>query len=594
MANYCKDIFDYIVQQETAYKLPIRMNDSWDWNMAEHIKTTENYTNSQLNNGKNDYTPVKNITLPILNLQHRVEDVDVKDVQIYVNDADKFHLSMLVKKYHDDVYVYENNLDEFFDKYSISRIDLGAGLSKKLNDPAPVVVPLQSIVFCNQRDILASPFGIIHEFGPDQLMEMSKKGWGNRENGATHSIEELITLWREEETPSQGIKIYEVHGSLPKRFYDPTYEGEDYETRIFIVAFYQPKGAFEKTGVILYTAEEDTMSKFKLIKRDEIYGRALGRGAAEELFEPQVWVNYDMIRMQNMLDAASVTLLKSTDPTVMSKHPNGLKDMKNLEIVEVNPGMDIGQIDTFPRNISLFEKSIANWEQHAQQMGAANDAIMGESPSSGTPFKLQELVTAESHGLHEYRRAQFARHIEEIYRDWIIPDIKRKLTKDIQFLSELTVDELNFVADNLAVNLWNKEYKNRVLYGTGKFVEGEKDSFIEKVKEEFKKTGNKKFIKLLKNELRDVELGVKVSVAGKTKNLAQMTDKLVNIFRFMFTNPQGFAQIMQVKGAGQAFNQILEYSGLPPMDFAGMDKLIQPQQGPALPPALPAEVPQLA
>lgn len=574
-----RDIFEYITEQEAAYKLPIKMNDSWDWSMQEHIRTTENYANSQLNNGKNDYTPVKNITRPILNLQHRAEDVDVKDVQIYVDNPDKYHLSLLVKKYHDDVYIQKHNLDEFFDELGVSRIDLGLGVAqKRKNGERPRAIPLQSIVFCNQRDILASPFGILHEYGVDQLFEMEKYGWGDPNRGATHSVSELVALWREEDIPSEGIKVYEVHGSLPKRFADPTYEGEEYETRMFICAFYQPKGD-GKRGVILYTAPEDTLKKFKQIKRDPIYGRACGFGAAEELFEPQVWVNYDMIRMQRMLDAASIVLLTTDDPTMAGKHPNGFKGMENLELIERTPGTSVGQIDTFPRNLSLFEKSIANWEAHAQQMGAANDAIMGESPSSGTPFKLQELVVQEAHGLHEYRRNQFARHIEEIYRDWIIPDIKREITAGTKFLSELSVDELNYVAERVATNEWNKEFKRKVLSGQS-FLPGEMEDFMARAKDDFKKGGNKRFIEILRDEFKDSEFAVKVSVSGKTKNLAQMTDKLVNIFRFMFSNPQGFQQVMQMPGMASSFNKILEYSGLSPVDFtaAALPKMEVPKE----------------
>lgn len=591
MSNFNKDIFDFIKQQETAYQQPIRMNDSWDWSMKEHLRTTENYTNGQLNNGKNDFTPVKNITLPILNLQHRTEDIDVKDVQIYIDEPEKYHLSLLVKKYHDDVFVVENNIDEFFDDLSISRIDYGAGLSKKLNKPAPEVVPLQSIAFCNQRDILASPFALMHEMGEAELKDMEKKGWGKSSNGATHSIDELITLWREEEKPSEGIKIYEVHGSLPKRFADASAGENEYENRMFIVAFYQPKGIEDKQGIILYTQIE-TELPFKIIKRDKIYGRALGRGAGEELFEPQVWVNYDMIRMQNMLDAASVTILASTDPTVTAKHPKGLKHMKNLEIVDKTPGTELAQIDTYPRNMDLFEKSVAQWEAHAQQLGAANDAIMGEQPTAGTPFKLQELVTAESHGLHEYRKKQFARHIEEIYNDWIIPHIQKKITEGFRFLSELSVEDMQFVADKVAANMWNSYAKEKILNGES-FDEGEKEAYIDKVKEDFRKGGNKRFLEALRGEFKGSRLGVKVSVAG-SKNLAKMTDSIVNIFRFVFSNPQGFAQVMQIPGMAKGFNDILEFSGMSPADFSGIDRISQQMQAQAAPQQLPAPMTQNA
>src|SRR3990167_4733821 len=318
------DIFSYITEQEANYNRPIPLNDVWSWSMAEHIKTSDLYNNSQLLTGKSDFKPVKNITRPILNLQHRTEDVELKDVQIYVDDPNKYHLSFLVKKYHDDVFVQENDLDTFFDELNVSRIDFGGGLSKQLTKPSPEVVPLQSIAFCDQTDMLSGPIGIKHYYSPDQLLEMGGKGWGDIANGATISLEALIALSREEkkdnntnnqvaQTPGRYIEIYEIHGNLPKMFFDKTDTLGKYETRIYICSFYQKKNSMEKQGVILYTALE-SKSPFKLIKRDTVFGRALGFGGAEELFEAQVWVNYDMIRMQDMLDATSKIILKAIGP----------------------------------------------------------------------------------------------------------------------------------------------------------------------------------------------------------------------------------------------------------------------------------------
>ena len=593
LTNY-NDIFGYIIIQEAAYNLPIRMNDSWDWSMKDHINTTELYNNSQLKTGKNDYKPVKNITRPILNLQHRTEDIELKNVQIYVDDAGKYHLSFLVKKYHDDVFVQENDLDTFFDELNVSRIDFGGGLSKKISSGREVV-PLQSIVFCDQTDILSGPIGIKHFFSPDKLMDMAEKGWGNSANGATVTLETLIELSREEKqrdkdetitkTPGRYIEIYEVHGNLPKRFADISDTSGKYETRLFIVAFYQKENSDEKQGVILYTAKENK-SPFKLIKRDPVYGRALGFGGGEELFEPQVWVNYDMIRIQNMLDAAAVTILKSTAPAVAAKHPSGLKNLKNLEVIDVEEGKDLNQVDTFPRNMALFEKSVANWEAHAQQMGAANDSIMGQPPTSDTPFKLQELVTAESHGLHDYRRGQFAKHIEEIYRDDYIPEIQKRITQGAKFLSELSLDELQYVTDALVTSETNKMIKEKILNGEV-FTSDEVEIYKEKIRTEFKKKGNKHFIEILKGEFRDAPLAVKVVVKGKSKDLAAKTDKLVNIFRQIIANPA----VLQIPAIGKIFNDILESSGLNPADFSGITKeqiaMANPDQQPALP-ILPA------
>ena len=231
IANY-NDIFGYITAQEAAFRLPVRINEKWDWSFKDHVLTTELYTNSQLLNGKSEFTPVKNITRPILNLQHRTEDIELKDVQIYVDDADKYHLSFLVKKYHDDVFVQENDLDTFFDELNASRIDFGGGFSKKISKGREVV-PLQSIAFCDQTDMLSGPIGLKHFFSPDQLLEMADKGWGDEKNGATISLDNLILLSKEEkkeeridditQTPGRYIEIYEVHGNLPKLFSDKSF-----------------------------------------------------------------------------------------------------------------------------------------------------------------------------------------------------------------------------------------------------------------------------------------------------------------------------------------------------------------------------------
>lgn len=574
--KFYNDIFQYIVGQENDFKQGIQLPGGWNWSMKEHLETSYLYQHSQLKTGKDDFKPVKNITRPILNLQHRTEDIEVKDVQIYVNDPDNYHLSFLVKKYHDEVFVVENDMDTFFDDLNISRIDYGAGLSKQLNRPCPEVVPLHTIAFCDQTDILSGPIGIKHYYSPDQLLDMKKVGWGDKEKGANISIEDLINLSKEEKkdpnngegnstkTPGRYLEIYEVHGNLPKHFADLSDESGEYETRLYIVGFYQKKGSNERQGVILYTAPEPE-SPFKLIKRDPVYGRALGFGGAEELFEPQVWTNYDMIRKQNMLDAAAVTILKTTDPAVAAR--NNIRDMDNLDIVELAQGTDLSQVDTFPRNMRLFDESMSQWEAHAQQMGAATEAVLGESPSAGTPFKLQQQVIAQGLGLHEYRRGQYAKHLEEIYNDWIIPHIERKITEGARFLSELSLDEMQYVVDCIVTNQANKKIIQMVLKGEEVTPEAV-DMFKELVRAEFKKKGNKHFIEILKGEFKDKKLKVKVSVKGKSKDLSGKVDNLVNVFRQIIANPA----VLQIPAIGRIFNDILESSGLDPADFTGITK----------------------
>ena len=578
IANH-NTIFDFTVSEETNYKKAIPINEKWSWSMYQHILTTDLYLNSESHN-KTEWTPIKNITRPILNLQHRTEDIELKDVQIYVNDSSKYHLSFLIKKYHDDVFVVENDLDTFFDELNVSRIDYGGGLSKQINRVCPEVVPLQSVAFCDQTDMLSGPIGLKHFFSPDQLLDMADKGWGNTQNGATISLESLIALSREEKkenkndevtkTPGRYIEIYEVHGNLPKKFANINDTSGEYETRIYIYAFYQKEGSEKPQGVILYTALEEK-SPFKLIKRDPVYGRTLGFGGGEELFEDQVWTNYDEIRTQDMLDAASKTIMITQDPSLVAKHPTGMKGMENMEIIKEETNGNTRQLDTFPRNMRLFENASLRRESHAKWIGASEDPLTGKEPVSGTPFASLQAQIQQGMGLHDYRRGQFAKHIELLYtcEGGILESIAKKITNGAKWLSTLTVKELNYVADCLVRNQVNKKAIDMVLNGeipTPEIL----DAFKQKVIDEFKRKGEKHFIEILKGEFKNVKLAVKVSIAGKSKSLGLAVDKINNLIRFVIStyNPQtnSFTALDDPR-ISSLVNEAIELSGMTQIDM---------------------------
>jgi hypothetical protein len=582
MSKVYSDIYQYIKAQEAAFAKEIKLSTGKRWNMKKHINRSVLYRDSDIEGSKTDFTPIKNITRPILNLEYRTETIDVKDVDIYADDKDKFHLSFLVKKYHDDVFTKEYDLDTFFDQLNQSRIDFGGALSKAVPNSIREYVPMESIAFCDQRDILSRPIGLKHSYSPDELMAMGDRGWGKTSNGATASLKDCIILAREntkDDHSENDIEVYEVHGNLPKRFVDPTDDSEEYETRMFIVAFYQKKDSQDKFGVTLYTKPEPK-SPFKLgIRGVGIYGRALDFGGAEELFEPQVWVNYAMIREQRLLESASTTVFTSTDPAFTQK--NKTLNLENNEVLDLAPDTEVKQLDTVPKSIRLFENAIEMWEDHAEKMGAATDPLQGEQSLSGTPFAAVAASIQQSLGLHDYRRGIFAKHLEEIYKDDYIPQIEKKICEGMTFLADLSLEEMQYVMDALVENETEKAQKAFVLSNGGQAMPPDMvDLFKQQIIDQFKKKGSRHFLEILKGEFKDVNLAVKVSIDGKSKNLGRATDTIVNILKFAFSNPQGFAMTMQIPGMAASFNQIIEYAGLSPVDFSGIGKMAisQPQQ----------------
>ena len=582
-------IFDYITQEEASYDQPIEVISGYEWNMKEHVRLSVLYKNSQFSRNntesQRDDKPFKNIIRPLLNLQYRAEGFDVKDIELFIDESKKYFKSFLLRKYHEK-WARENNLDTFIDSVVESYIDFGGALIKKGKNEMPEVVKLQTIAFADQTNLLGGPIAFRHFLSPNELRDMEKKGWGDSKNGATVSIEDLIVLSENQrvsekasgkvnKTTGKYTEVYEVHGILPESYLLADGDPTKYINQMQIVGFYTDRDS-TRQGVTLFASEQKD-DIFKVILRDEVYGRALGFGGAEELFEPQVWVNYNEIRMKGMLDAASKVIYNTTDNAYANR--NNLQDIDNMEVLVTKEGTDIKQLDTTPRNIALFDNAVATWEEHAKLMSAANDSILGESPASGTPFRLQELVTAEAHSLHEYRKGKLATFFDEIYRDIFIPQIAQKVTQDTEFLAELDMGELEEISEKVTESQTNKMIKEKILNGEVILpldVEDFRDSFREK----FLKQGNKRFLKILKGEMKNAPISVKVNIVGKQKNMPAITEKLVNIFRTIIAAPQ----VLDDPRMAKLFNEILENSGLSPIEL-GFRRAPQQQIEPPKPQA---------
>lgn len=580
------DVFEYIKIEETQFKTRyVPISDGYEWNMYEHLRMSTLFRDSKFTKGKNDFSrPFKNIIRRIRNLALVAMDIDVKDVEPFVNDKNYYYKSLVVRKRYPG-WATDNQIDTFFDDTIESYEDYGLALSKHANKIAPESVPLHSIAFCDQTDILSGPICLKHQYSPDQLKDMEGKGWKN--------VDEIITLARNEKTdvsgnvktntPGKYIEVYELDGNFPnawlKEERGETVTDEDlttYSRQFWLTTFYKnDKG--EKKGLTIFAGKGDP-KKYKALKRDPIFGRACGFGGIEELFHPQIWTNYDEIRIQEMLDAASKIFHVTDDPGFNTR--NNVKDGDNNEVFVMAKGAILSQMNTQPVNLVQFANASARWEEHAQGIGSAYNAQLGESPASGTPFKLQDLVTTQGDGLHEKRKGKIATYFGEIHRDWILDDLMVDMNKEQDFIEELSLEELNYVVDAVITCEFEKYKKAAILNGE-QVTEEQLAPMKEQFRSEFMKKGNKHFFSTITDEFKGLKTDVYFNIAGKQKDLAKMADKLTNIFRQIFSNPQGFIQTMQIPGMASTFNEILESSGLSPVNFSGIDKMQQsPPQSP--------------
>ena len=577
------NLYDFILGEETLFKTSkIEVARGYFWSFFEHILKSVLYKHSQFVKGPDENKPFKNIIKPILNLQYRSEGFDVKDIELFVNDAEKYFKSFLIRKYHEK-WAREEEIDTFIDAMVESYVDFGGALIKRIKSGVELV-PLQRLAFVDQTDILSGAICEKHYYSPSELLEMAgDNGW---DMGKAKILAEMCSLQRQDNysdtestTPTPYVEIYELHGNLPIEWLneeDTDYEDKEYVPQVHIVGFFKSneRGDEKKNGLTLFSQVEKK-PRYKFISRDPVYGRALGFGGVEELMQAQIWTNYSEIHKKNLMDSASKTLFQTADQSFHNR--NNTNNLTNNSILVHEAGKPLTQVNTFPSNIQVFDNSIAGWQDLAQRMGAASDPILGEEPKSGTPFRLQALVTQEAHSLHEYRKGKLATFLDEVYRDWIMPDLAKKAS-DIEFLAELDLDEVQSIADALVVSETNKAIKDKILSGEVVLPE-QVEAFKFIVRENFRKTGNRKFIKIMKNEFKDAPIDIKVNIAGKQKYAAQYVEKLNNTFATIASNPA----ILQSPQMAKLFNQILEASNLDPIDFSDFTAPLPPVEAQPIP-----------
>lgn len=590
-------IFEYVQAEENAFQTEqIQLGVNWSWSFRDHVQLLFHLTNSQFYTGSNNWLRAfKQVMEPIISLSKWAEDIEVKDIDFFIENEQGRVLSFLVRKYYQERYVKEHDLDTLIDEITESDLTYGGVLVQKSDTPKPEVMPLNSISFCDQTDILGGPIAFKHSFSPDKLRGMAEYGWGEEANGATISISELITLAQHSKDPAQmqdsgknrttgkSIEVYILKGCLPEHYMLDNDNFDNYYDQVQILAFYHDKDN-KRQGVCLYRKPEDEATlKFHTTKK--VYGRALGRGDGEALLHPQIWTNFLTIHKTSMLEGGAKTPLMTDDTNFSNR--NKIQEMENNEIVVISPDTKLPPtpIQTVnPANVQLYEKSINEWFDQAQLTGSAFDPLLGKEPVSGTTFRGQERTVQQGKGLHEHRKGKRAKFIEEIYRDWIIPQLVREITKGSEFLASLTADEMSWVSDQLAENYARRKQVDDILeLKIPQDTEILKQEFVKR----FSKKGNKHLLKILKDEFKDVEVKMGINVAGKQKDLVGLSDKVLSIFQFIFANPQGFQTAMQLPGMSKAFQDIMEYSGVNSVDFATISSM-PPLPMPAVPGAAPA------
>ncbi len=524
------------------------------------LRTIEFYTNSKYTNGSKDELerekPFHNIVNANVDIAIVATDLDTKDIQLSSKDSGMrgFVKSFLLKK-EAELWMREVNFAKTLNEMGETRARYGGVLVKKVSDNGELkleVVQWKN-VSNDASDIMNNPISETHYFTVGQLQEKV---------GIWENIPEAMKLIKKGE---KKLKIVETHGLFPDEYINEDAKEGEYSRQVHIIAC---SGSKNKT---LYMALEKE-SPYKYLPWKAVSGRSLGRGIVEEGIEAQVWTNDSVMAEREIMNLAGKLVLQTSSKKYSGR--NVLNEIVTGTILEHEDNRPLTQVDLSPRTIPVFQSLVERWQRQFDRSSAITDALRGETPPSGQAFRLQALVTQQSASSFDYRREEMGIFIKDLFYDWILPYLSKRLKKAHIMDSDFDLEQLNFIDEAYVNFLVEQEMLKAKKNGTP--VEpAQLQQEMMNAREKLQKTKARRFLDIPEGYL-DGKYSIEIVTTGEQMNKAATLESLSSILTLVASNPN----ILQDPVLKDILARILEVSGLgiSPAEIMGKTSLMQPQQ----------------
>jgi len=544
----------------------IKIASGLEFSQYNTLRTAEFYSNSRFLNGQKDRNgrekPFYNIVNTMVDTAVVATDIDTKDVRVTADNEQSMDKSFLFN-HEIQKWMKESDFAKTLNEMGEIRARYGGVVIKMTMEEGEMevdVVDWKNLV-TDQVDIMKGVIIEKHYMTPQELRDKGES-WDN--------VEEAIDLYSRKgyTRTDERIEVWEAHGMFPDTYLseaDDAQGNEDYSQQVH---FYTVRNA---KAVHLYYAEEKDMP-YKYLSWKRMAGRALGRGVVEEGDESQVWTNDAIKKEKDYMEWASKIFLK-TNSKKMGQ--NASTDHENGDIFVLEEGKDINPINMTTGVQPQFQVLVDKWWSQYERVTSSYDAVRGETPPSGQPFRLQALVSQSGSSHFDYRREEWGIFLKEMFYDWVFPHIQKKLSKGHILASDFTPEELKKIDESFATHEANKFALDQIF--SGKILTGEQYQAVLGQYTEFaQQDGTRRFLDVPDRYYKDMKANLTIDITGEQNNKQATLETLSSILQTVqasFNPATGQYGVLQDPTMSAVFNKIMEMAG------AGLSPLSLSKQG---------------
>lgn len=550
------------------YDKTIDLVDGLPFSQKKQIRTIEFYNNSKYLNGQRDELerekPFFNILNAICDVENTAKDLDTKDIQVTSDDANHYLGSFLLSK---DIYVWmkETNFAKTLNDMRDIHTRYGSLLVKKVmkNGVLTLELPEWKNTITDQVDIVKGAKIEIHWMTANEISKMTE--WKN--------LDKVLDKLKDGGS-SKRIPVYEIRGDFSKatlkdcagQKYTKSDERE-YSHQLYYIVGNPTESGSKATleGNIPVYWEDDTEESYKYLARKPKAGRAFGVGVMEEGEEAQVWTNDAVLKQARAMEYTTKVIGQTASKKLKGR--NLLTETGDGTILEHEENKPITSLSLLPSGgLNQYSMLINQWYDQLQKTTSAYAAQRGDTPPSGTPFRLQATVLQQSNNVFKTLQQEMGIFITEIIEDWIMPYLATKLNKEHILSYDFSPEELKEIDNKFSASWANQQVIEAVL--DGKIVtRADYDTWLDGADMFIKQTKSQRFIEIPKDFYKNLKAKITVNVTGEQRNKAATLESLNNILITYASNPN----LAQDPIASQLLTRIIELSGagISPISITG-------------------------
>lgn len=400
------------------------------FDMYETINTIEAYLNSKHVSGEFDALgrekPFFNIVTAASNIWFRATDIDRSQIKVRPTSTENVLVAFVASVFVQD-WMRKENFGAFLNDWGRVLSRYCSAIVKFVEKDGrliPSVTPWNRVIV-DQIDFSNNPNIEILELTEAQLRK--NKSYDKTQVKAlldARKERQTINRQRKDNKPDY-VKLYEVHGEMSLAcLTDNPKDADTFVQQMQVISFVETKKRGEYQDFSLYKGREkkDPSMITHLIKED---GRTLAIGPVEHLFQVQWMQNHNAKNAKDYLDLACKLVYQTADNNFVGQ--NALTAVETGDILVHAVNMPLTQIQNNFSGVVPLQNSGQMWKALGNEIVGISESMLGVTAPSGTAWRQVDALLQENHSLFELMGENKGLYIEQMFKEFIFPFLKKKM-----------------------------------------------------------------------------------------------------------------------------------------------------------------------